>query len=38
MEEAGLFSGHTMHELLDELDAIGCFTALGKVPIQGEVL
>lgn len=38
MEEAGLFSRYTMHELLDELDVIECFTAPGKAPIQGEVL
>ncbi len=38
MEEAGLFSRYTMHELLDELDVIECFTEPGKVPIQGEVL
>ena len=38
MEEAGLFSRYTMHELLDELDVIECFTEPGKAPIQGEVL
>ena len=38
MEEAGLFSRYTMHELLDELDVIECFTEPGKSPIQGEVL
>jgi transposase len=38
MEEAGLFSKYTMHELLDELDVIECFTEPGKAPIQGEVL
>ncbi len=38
MEESGLFSKYTMHELLDELDVIECFTEPGKVPIQGEVL
>ena len=38
MEEAGLFSKYTMHELLDELDVIECFTEPGKSPIQGEVL
>ena len=38
MEEAGLFSSYTMHELLDELDVIECFTEPGKAPIQGEVL
>ena len=37
-EEAGLFSRYTMHELLDELDVIECFTEPGKAPIQGEVL
>ena len=38
MEEAGLFSRYTMHELLDELDVIECFKEPGKAPIQGEVL
>ena len=38
MEDAGLFSRYTMHELLDELDVIECFTEPGKAPIQGEVL
>ena len=38
MEAAGLFSRYTMHELLDELDVIECFTEPGKAPIQGEVL
>ena len=38
MEGAGLFSRYTMHELLDELDVIECFTEPGKAPIQGEVL
>ena len=38
MEEAGLFSRYTMHELLDVLDVIECFTEPGKAPIQGEVL
>jgi len=38
MEEAGLFSKYTMHELLDELDVIECFKEPGKAPIQGEVL
>lgn len=38
MEETGLFSKYTMHELLDELDVIECFTEPGKAPIQGEVL
>ena len=38
MEEAGLFSRYTMHELLDELDVIECFKESGKAPIQGEVL
>ncbi len=38
MEEQGLFATYTMHELLDELDVIECFTEPGKAPIQGEVL
>ena len=38
MEDAGLFSRYTMHELLDELDVIECFQEPGKSPIQGEVL
>ncbi len=38
MEDARLFSRYTMHELLDELDVIECFTEPGKAPIQGEVL
>ena len=38
MEERGLFAKYTMHELLDELDVIECFTEPGKAPIQGEVL
>ena len=38
MEDAGLFSKYTMHELLDELDLIECFTEPGKAPIVGEVL
>ena len=38
MEDTGLFSRYTMHELLDELDVIECFTEPGKAPIQGEVL
>ena len=38
METAGLFSRYTMHELLDELDVIECFTESGKSLIQGEVL
>lgn len=38
MEEKGLFSRYTMHELLDELDVIECFTEPGKALIQGEVL
>ena len=38
MEAAGLFSRYTMHELLDELDVIECYTAPGKALIQGEVL
>ena len=37
-DEAGLFSRYTIHELLDELDVIECFTEPGKAPIQGEVL
>ena len=38
MEEKVLYSQYTMHELLDELDVIECFTEPGKAPIQGEVL
>ena len=38
MEDAGLFSKYMMHELLDELDVIECFTQPGKAPVQGEVL
>jgi transposase len=38
MEETGLFSKYTMHELLDELDVIECFQEPGKALIQGEVL
>lgn len=38
MEEAKLFSKYTLHEVLDELDVIECFTEPGKAPIQGEVL
>lgn len=38
MEDAGLFSRYTMHELLDELDVIECFVEPGKAPIQGEIL
>ena len=38
MEERGLFAHYTMHELLDELDVIECFTEPGKAPIQGKVL
>ena len=38
MEETGLFSRYTMHELLDELDVIECFVEPGKAPIQGEIL
>lgn len=38
MDETGLFGKYTMHELLDELDVIECFTEPGKAPIQGEVL
>lgn len=37
-ERTGLFSRYTMHELLDELDVIECFTEPGKAPIQGKVL
>ncbi|MCI7404174.1 MAG: hypothetical protein MSS85_08850, partial [Pyramidobacter sp.] len=38
MEENGLYADYTMHELLDELDVIECFTEPGKAPIPGEVL
>lgn len=38
MDKAGLFSKYTMHELLDELDVIECFTMPGKAAIPGEVL
>ena len=38
MEEKGLFSKYTMHQLLDELDVIECFTEPGKSLIPGEVL
>ena len=38
MDEKGLFSTYTMHELLDELDVIECFMEPGKAPIQGEIL
>ena len=38
MEEAGLLSRYTVHELLDELDVIECFIELGKAPFQGVVL
>ena len=38
MEEKGLFSAYTMHELLDELDVIECLMEPGKAPIQGEIL
>ena len=38
MEETGLFSRYTMHEILDELDVIECFQEPGKAVIQGEVL
>ena len=38
MEDTGLFSRYTMHELLDELDVIECFTEPGKALIQSEVL
>ena len=38
MEEKGLFSTYTMHELLNELDVIECLMEPGKAPIQGEVL
>jgi hypothetical protein len=38
MEEKGLFSKYTMHQLLDELDVIEYFTEPRRAPIQGEVL
>ncbi|MBR3562144.1 MAG: transposase, partial [Oscillospiraceae bacterium] len=38
MDEKGLFTTYTMHELLDELDVIECFMEPGKAPLQGEVL
>ena len=38
MEEKGLFSTYTMHELFDELDVIECLIEPGKAPIQGEIL
>ena len=38
MDEKELFGKYTMHELLDELAVIECFTEPGKTPIQGEVL
>ena len=38
MEEKNLYTEYTMHELLDELDVIECFTEPGKAAIQGEVL
>ena len=38
MEEKGLFAQYTMHEWLEELDIIECFTEPGKAPIYGEVL
>ena len=38
MDEKGLFSACTMHELPDEQDVTECFMEPGKAPIQGEVL
>ena len=38
MEDTGLCSKYTMHELLDELEAIECFTEHGKATVQGGVL
>lgn len=38
MAENGLYADYTMHELLDELDVIECFTEPGKAPFPGEVL
>jgi transposase len=38
MERKGLFSKYTMHQLLDELDVIECFTEPGRAPIPGEIL
>ena len=38
MDEKELFGKYTMHELLDKLDVIECFTEPGKAPTQGEVL
>lgn len=38
MEEKGLYAKYTLHELLDELDRIECFTAPGMAVVQGEVL
>lgn len=38
MEETGLLSRYTIHELLDELDVIECFQDPEKSPIQSEVL
>lgn len=38
MDEKGMLATRTMHELLDELDVIECFTEPGKAPIQCEVL
>lgn len=38
MEKKGLFSRYTMHQLLDELDVIECFTEPGKTLIPGEIL
>ena len=38
MEDARLFPKYTMHELLDELDVIECFTEPGKALAVGEVL
>ncbi len=33
-----LFATYTLQEVLDEPDAIACFTEPGRSPIQGEVL
>ena len=38
MEEKGLLSTYTMHDLLDELDVIECLMEPGKAPIHGKVL
>jgi transposase len=38
MQDKDLFKKYTMHELLDELDIIECFTEPGKAPYVGEVL